>query len=421
MVREPHERPGPFSRRDAIRLVVAALLIVVALAAGVVSDLAPVNPGYGVGVVAKNDIVAPRGATIDNPIETTAAQEAAAKAVPPQYDFTQARAASIAAVQVADLQAALKPIDTAFGSPLSSDARRIALENALPNALPSLGADNRTILLTLDQSRWPLVERAAEDALSAGEQVELRDTELALKQSGLAAQYIAPALGLSPAETQLASAIATPLYVANSAYSATLTQQAQDRAAAATPAVQDQVRAGEVIVDQGHVIDAAAMVKIRYFGLDQSTVDWGRPAAWMLLGTVVAALMLGWLWRFRPEYWARSRTLILIGLIFVLSVLAMKLPGGRAWVPYVMPTAAAGMLLTLLLDFGRRHHHGGVAGGPRRSRERLVGRVDRVRPAERHRRNRGHSQGRAATFLRPGRSRRRRRRGGRDRCLHFAR
>jgi hypothetical protein len=87
-------------------------------------------------------------------------------------------------------------------------------------------------------------------------------------------------------------------------------------------------------------------------GLDKSSLDWRRAAAWMLLGTVVAALMLGWLWRFRPEYWARSRTLILIGLIFVLSVLAVKLPGGRAWLPYVVPAAAAGMLLTLLLDSG---------------------------------------------------------------------
>ena len=79
-------------------------------------------------------------------------------------------------------------------------------------------------------------------------------------------------------------------------------------------------------------------------------VNWGRAAAWMLIGVVESGLMLAWLWRFRPEYWARSRTLILIGLIFVVAILAVKLPGGRAWLPYAIPTAAAGMLLTLLLD-----------------------------------------------------------------------
>jgi putative nucleotidyltransferase with HDIG domain len=72
----------------------------------------------------------------------------------------------------------------------------------------------------------------------------------------------------------------------------------------------------------------------------------------MLMGTVAAVLMLGWLWRFRPEYWVRSRTLTLIGLIFVLSVLAVKFSGGHAWIPYALPAAAAGILLTLLLDSG---------------------------------------------------------------------
>ena len=94
------------------------------------------------------------------------------------------------------------------------------------------------------------------------------------------------------------------------------------------------------------------MVRIRFYGLDKATVGWGAAAAWMLLGTIVAALLLGWLWRFRPDYWQSSRTLILIGLIFAVSVLAVKLPGGRAWVPYVVPTAAAGILLALLLDAG---------------------------------------------------------------------
>jgi hypothetical protein len=81
-------------------------------------------------------------------------------------------------------------------------------------------------------------------------------------------------------------------------------------------------------------------------------VSLGKAAAWMLLGTTVSALMLAWLWRFRPEYWARSRTLILIGLIALVSILAVKLPGGRPWVPYVVPAAASGMVLTLLLDSG---------------------------------------------------------------------
>jgi putative nucleotidyltransferase with HDIG domain len=351
VLREPHERPSPFGRKDAVRLVVAALLIMVALAAGVVGDLTPSNPGYAAGTVARSAIQAPRDATFANPIETKTARDAASAAVLPVYDYAQQRAASIASVQVTQLEQQLKPIDDVYISSKTPEAQKAALEAAVA-ALPSLSSDDRTILLTLDSNRWLVVEQAAESSLSAGEQFELRDTDLAARGSSIAAQYIPAVLNLSPVEQQLAVALATPMFVANSAYSPTLTEEARAAAVAAVPTSMDKLKAGEIIVDQGHQITPSDMVKISYFGLDKSTVDWGRAAAWILLGTIVAALMLGWLWRFRPEYWVRSRTLLLIGMIFVLSVLAVKLPGGRAWLPYVIPAAAGGMLLTLLLDSG---------------------------------------------------------------------
>jgi hypothetical protein len=353
VTRETHERPSAFGRRDAFKLVAAAFLIVLALAAGAVDDLAPVSPGYAAGTVARSAIRAPRDATIANPIETAVAKDAALQKVEPQYDFTPERAAAIAGYQVSQLESALRPIDEAFSLSTTAQARQVALENALPTSLPTLSSDTRSILLTLDPARWTVVEQAAVGAISVGEQVEIKDTALAAIQATLAAKYVPTGLGLSPSEQQLAEAIATPMFVANSSYSATLTAQAKAKAVA-DPANNkvDKVQAGEILVDQGQVISASDMVAIAYFGLDQARVDWGKIAAWMLLGTVVAALMLGWLWRFRPEYWARTRTLVLIGLVFVVAALAVKLSGGRPWVPYVIPTAAAGMLLTLLLDSG---------------------------------------------------------------------
>ena len=141
-----------------------AVLIVIALAAGVASDLAPSSPGYAVGAVAAAPILAPRDATFPNPEETKTAQDLAAQAVTPVYDYTVERAASIAATQVAELQAELKPIDDAFLSTTVPDAQRAAVQAAVAS-LSSLSADNRTILLALSQDRWLVVEQAAESAL----------------------------------------------------------------------------------------------------------------------------------------------------------------------------------------------------------------------------------------------------------------
>jgi putative nucleotidyltransferase with HDIG domain len=314
------------------------------LAAGVAPDLAPSNPGFAAGSIAQSTVRAPRDAVIPNSTETTAAQVAAAKDVPPQYDYTTQRGTSVAATQVAALQASLVPVDDAF----SASKTPADLQTALETVMPSLSSNLRSILVGLDAASWFAVESAAEQTLSTVEQgQEIRDATTA---STLVTRQM-PA-GLSQPEQQLVAGLVTPLVVANSAYSELLTQQAKDAAIATVATVTDTLKAGQVIVDQGHLIGVTDMIKISYFGLDASSTDLGKPAAWVALGTLVSALLLAWLWRFRPEYWQRGRTLILIGFIFLVLALTEKLPAGRAWLPYLIPSAGAGMVLTVLLDAG---------------------------------------------------------------------
>ena len=344
MLREPRELSHSFGRHDAARLLIAAVVLVAGLAVGIVPDLEPSHSVLAAGTVAGAAVRAPRDAVIDNAVETRAAQDAASAAVLPQYDYTPARAATIAANQVAVLQLDLAPVDSAF----SAGKSPTDLQTALGSVLPSLPSGARSTLLVLDASGWFAVETSAEQLLRSVEQSqEIRDATIA---STLVGQQMSTAL-TSP-EQALVAALVTPLVVANSTYSATLTEQARQAAVAAVAPVADTLKAGQVIVDQGHLISAADMVKIQYFGLDSSSTDWGKPAAWIALGALVSALLLAWMWRFRPEYWQRGRTLVLVGLIFLLVALAEKLPAGRTWLPYLIPTAAAGMVLTVLLDAG---------------------------------------------------------------------
>ena len=347
MLTEPPERGRAFGRSDAARLVVAGVLILLALASGALLDLAPSDPGLAAGVVAPAAIFAPRDATIANSVETKAAQDAAAAAVPPQYDFTAAGASQVAATQVAELQRDLEPVDAVFTNVKTPEARQLQLANLLTG----LSAADRSTLLVLTPDRWTLVEKAAGSALSQAEQVEIRQVDPA-SQVTLVQQYIPGALGLGVTETQLAVTLAAPYLVANSAYSPVLTSAARARAAAAVDTVTDSVKAGQVLVDRGHVISDADMVRIHFFGLDVSRVDWGKSASWLLVVALTTSLLLAWLWRFRPHYWERARTLILIGGAFAAAVLVEKIPGGRNWFPFVVPGAAVGMLLTLLLDEG---------------------------------------------------------------------
>src|SRR5215475_13113668 len=62
--------------------------------------------------------------------------------------------------------------------------------------------------------------------------------------------------------------------------------------------------------------------------------------------------MLIWTWRFRRELWHRNNVLLLLSLLLLFAVFALKLTAGRTWLPYALPLAAIGMLVTVLLDAG---------------------------------------------------------------------
>jgi len=344
---EPPERPRPFGRTDAARLVLAGILILLALGSGVILDLSQRSPALTTGSIAPAAVRAPRDATIPNDVETRAAAVAAAAAVEPQYDFSPVGASLKAAAQILALKTELAPVDAVFAATLTATARAAALQDVLP----SLPTNDRVILVALLPDRWTVVEQAAASALSQAEQVEIRVTD-PTSQVTLATQYVPASLGLNADEKQLAVALAAPMIVTNSAYSAALTAQAKTKAASTVVPVKDLVQAGQVLVDQGHVVTEADMVRIRYFGLDVPHVDWGRSGAWILIASLATVLLLAWLWRFRPDYWQRGRTLVLVGAVFVVAVLLEKVPGGRTWLPFIVPTAAAGILLTLLLDAG---------------------------------------------------------------------
>ena len=97
------------TRREAGRLAFAAVALVVAMTAILGADFSPRRVDLQVGDLVPADIVAPRALTYENEILTTQAREAAADAVPPQYDFTTERAITIAAAQVSAFEAGRPP------------------------------------------------------------------------------------------------------------------------------------------------------------------------------------------------------------------------------------------------------------------------------------------------------------------------
>ncbi len=345
MLAQTADRAMPFRRNDAVRLIVTSVLLIVALGAILAVDVIPTELGLKVGDIAQGTIRAPRAFTVESAILTQEARAQARDAVPPQYDFTADRAAAIAAQQAMAHERAVSPIDAAFTGDLPDDAR----VELLKAVLPGISADARATLIGLTPERWKAVREEGARVLDQIERTELRDTDLTSARRDLATRMLAD---LDAPERALAAEIVSPYLSANSSYSEALTVQAREAAARAVPPVRDEIRQNEVIVDAGHPISAVDLEKIDAFGLNQSRLDVARLAGWFVAAILLVGLLLAWVQRFRPSFWHRNNVLLLLGLMLVFTAFALKLTAGRSILPFFLPTAAAGMLVAILLDAG---------------------------------------------------------------------
>ncbi|MDA8203005.1 MAG: HDIG domain-containing protein [Chloroflexi bacterium] len=334
-----------FTRRDGLRLAISASILIVALTAILSIDIIPTAYHVSVGDIAPATIRAPRAVTFVSAILTTQAQDAAVAAVPPQYDYTPQKGDLAAARQTAEFDHIVAPVDAAFGAVLSDAARRAALAGAMP----SLSATALATLQNLTRDQWTNLRDEMRQVLDTTEQGEVRDSELIPARLALP-QALPPAL---PADQRaLAGEIMEPLLIANSSYDDAATQAARQAALQHTTPVTVTVKQDEVIVDQGHSISPTALEKIQALGLENAQPDPAKLAGWLLLSALVVALLLGWVWRYRPEFWHRNNALLLVGLLLAVAVLALKLTAGRSLLPFFIPVAAVGLLLTILLDSG---------------------------------------------------------------------
>ena len=339
-------RTAAFTRRDAVRLSIAATLLIGAMTAILgVGGLPTAGFAAQIGQPAPANVYAPRAIEFTSQIQTQASREAASQAVAPRYDYTPAIGQQSAVTQVAAFDQKVAPIDAAFAAPLTPDARRAALAAAIPGLSVSAVAT----LEGLDRQTWDALRSEMRTVLGDAQQQEVRDTQLPAARAALA-QRISPSL---PADQRaLAVEILTPLLVANSSYSASLTQQARQAAAAAVPPVVVKISQGELIVLRGAALTPLDMEKLQALGVLDRAPDLARFAGWLLLAILVVALLLAWIWRFRPDFWHRTNTLLLVGLLLLGATLVLQVTAGRSILPYFVPLAAVGMLVTILLDAG---------------------------------------------------------------------
>jgi hypothetical protein len=335
------ERRWP-NRRELIRLFIAAGSLILIMTVTLGLDLSP-GLDVKVGELAPSDIRAPRALTFTNQLLTDEARAQARLGVPPQYDYTSERAITIAAEQLNDFTRRVAALDTAFAPETSAEDRQALLDAVLPG----LSDDARTVLQTMEPERWASIKTEAARVLDVTERSELRDTEVAQARQRLSAQM---AGDLSDSERVLAAELIGPLLVPNSSFSSLRFQQEQDRRAAAVQPVIENIVQGQVIVREGAKLTEVDLARIQALALDVQRLDVAALGGWLLISSLLVSMLIAWLRLFRPEYWHRNNVVLLIWLLVALATFALQITEGRAALPFVLPVAAIGLLVTVLLD-----------------------------------------------------------------------
>ena len=335
-----------FSRRDAARLTIAVALLVAVLTTILAADLLPRTAFRGAaGDLAPADVYAPRATTVTSQAATAAARAEARRTVDFLYDYSPVSAQLSAAQELAAFDRTVAAVDGAFAVALPEKERA----DALGIALPGLPSDALATLKAFDATGWASLRVEMQRVLDAAQRQEVRDTDVPAARAALASRV---SLAFPEDQRTLAGQILTPLLVANSSYDAAATNRAREQAAAAVAPVTLDIKQGELIVQAGARLTDADLEKLAALGVLDAEPDRVRIGGWLMLSVLTVALLLAWVWRYRPALWHRNSALLLVGLFLVVATLGLRLTADRPILPFFAPFGAAALLTAILLDAG---------------------------------------------------------------------
>jgi putative nucleotidyltransferase with HDIG domain len=137
------------------------------------------------------------------------------------------------------------------------------------------------------------------------------------------------------------------------------TKQKQDEAMAAVPPTMITVREGEKVIGEGEIVTEEQFVKLQALGLIQQKPPFSSVLGILLLVAMLTITVVVYLYQQNREIYEHSGHLYLLGMIALVVmavgkvIIAINIPQWPelgAQFGYLVPIAAAGMLIAILLD-----------------------------------------------------------------------
>ncbi|HZU77384.1 MAG TPA: HDIG domain-containing protein, partial [Dehalococcoidia bacterium] len=325
------------------------MLLLTALQVAVLFPVLPSRLHVHEGDIASQTIRAPRDFTYNSDVLRRAAQDQARRTVPDAFTYD----VNVQSDQLAKLADVEGRISAARNDP---SLTRPQLIDALANKGVALTPDQSAEIAAFSPAEWQQTENEATAVLGSVLQEPFSSADLT---SILASLPNRVHQGLTPAQGDVAVALARGFVVPTEKVDDAATQQARDRAAAAVPPQPQSFARNQVIVREGDIIDAQKREALQYAGLLTVHLQYNEFSAVVLLMLFSSCMVAVFLKAFRPEVLTDLKRGLLLGLILAGAVLLAKvympqfLPDSpRNFLEYAFPAAAAPMLVASLFDTG---------------------------------------------------------------------
>lgn len=330
------------------RAVIVGGFIAVALFTILSVDIAQGQLNLSVGDVATADITAPKAASFISNSQWDAARQAAADAVAPVYTPI----APLADIRDRQLRMYDYIVESVKAVLVQRDDRTITpavVSAQLSLVLPNFTTEQIALLAGVTETGWANIADAGRTVLEAVQSSEVRDDALADARQQVRTNITND---LGQREREMAGDLAAAQVAPNVQLSAAATATARQTARDGVAPVAVDVKQGETVVRKGDPITELTIEKLDALGLTRPRLEASTLAGNALVAIVLAALLVGFLWRFEPAIWFRNRSLLLFVLALVVTAVALRIASDRTLWAFVVPSSATVLLTTILLDGG---------------------------------------------------------------------
>jgi putative nucleotidyltransferase with HDIG domain len=340
---ESEDRPG---RGALVRAVSVGGLLALILFGILTVNIATAGVSLDEGDVAQADISADQDLSFVSDSQTKAKQDEAAAAVQDVY----VQIAPQADIQDRQLRVYDSVVRRITGVLERRDAGTVAPEDVaaqLDELIPELSDAQVAQLAPMVMARWEKIAEAGRTVLEATLSEEVREDRLSDVRQQVRTNITND---LAQADRELAGDLAAAQVAPNVAYSAAETEAAKQAARDGVDPLVVTVRKGQTIVSAGQPITVLQLEALRQLGLTSPRLEASELIGSALVATLIASLLVGFLWRFEPMIWFRNRSLLLFMVALIGTAIAIRIASDRTLWAYVVPTAGTVLLTAILLD-----------------------------------------------------------------------